>query len=223
MKKNEKISESLLLGSVLAAAGGFTDSYSYLVRGGVFANAETGNIVLMGMNLATGNYIHALHYLTPIIAFTLGILISECFRKNLGEKDGVHWKEAVLWLEVVTLSVAAFIPQAENSLVNSMIAFVCAMQVQAFRKLRGNVYATTMCTGNLRSGAELLFSKDYEGNKEKHKEGFLYLWIDAAFAGGAAMGAYMCRFFEEKAILICAFVLLCCAIAIKYKKKSFAI
>ena len=218
MEKNDKISESLLLGSVLALSGGFMDAYSYLMRGGVFANAETGNIVLMGINLAVGNYTHALHYLTPIIAFSLGILIAECFRKNLGEKDSVHWKEAVLWLEAATLFSAGFISQEHNALVNSMIAFVCAMQVQAFRKLRGNVYATTMCTGNLRNGTELLISKDYEGNKKKHKEGRLYLWINITFAIGAATGAFTCSFLKEKTIWLCSFTLLICAISIRIAK-----
>ena len=43
-----QMSESLLLGVLLAVAGGFFDAYTYLCRGKVFANAQTGNIVLSG-------------------------------------------------------------------------------------------------------------------------------------------------------------------------------
>ena len=56
--KNGQISESLALGIFLTLAGGFQDAYSYNVRDHVFANAQTGNIVLLGQNLAdsgTGN------------------------------------------------------------------------------------------------------------------------------------------------------------------------
>ena len=47
-------SESYLVGAVLAVAGGFLDAYTYICRGHVFANAQTGNIVLLGVNLAAG-------------------------------------------------------------------------------------------------------------------------------------------------------------------------
>ena len=37
---------------------------------------------------------------------------------------------------------------------NAIVSFTCAVQVQAFRKIHGNVYSSTMCIGNLRSFAE---------------------------------------------------------------------
>lgn len=41
------MSESLILNLLLAFSGGFQDAYTYIVRDNVFANAQTGNIVLM--------------------------------------------------------------------------------------------------------------------------------------------------------------------------------
>ena len=49
-------SEALRVGLVLALAGGYLDAYTYLCRGGVFANAETGNMVLLGAKLAVGDW-----------------------------------------------------------------------------------------------------------------------------------------------------------------------
>lgn len=46
--------EQLAVGLALAFAGGFFDAYTYLTRGGVFANAQTGNIVLMSLATARG-------------------------------------------------------------------------------------------------------------------------------------------------------------------------
>ena len=51
-QKGKQMSESLRIGLILAAAGGFLDAYTYISRGGVFANAQTGNIVLLGVNAA---------------------------------------------------------------------------------------------------------------------------------------------------------------------------
>ena len=60
-----QISESIGLGTILALSGGFMDAYSYIERGKVFANAQTGNMLLFGVNLSEGNYQTMLNYLFP--------------------------------------------------------------------------------------------------------------------------------------------------------------
>ena len=55
MKAKGQMSESMPLAIFLTLAGGLQDAYSYNCRGKVFANAQTGNIVLLGQNLAEGN------------------------------------------------------------------------------------------------------------------------------------------------------------------------
>ena len=51
-KTKTQMSESMALAVFLTLAGGFQDAYSYNCRGKVFANAQTGNLVLLGQNLA---------------------------------------------------------------------------------------------------------------------------------------------------------------------------
>lgn len=77
------MSENFILGIMLALTGGFLDAYTYITCGGVFANAQTGNIVLMGINLAKGDFERVLHYVVPILAFALGILLSEIIKATL--------------------------------------------------------------------------------------------------------------------------------------------
>ena len=48
--------QSLPVGLLLGLTGGIMNSYTYLNRGGVFVTAETGNLVLLGMHLAQGNW-----------------------------------------------------------------------------------------------------------------------------------------------------------------------
>ena len=58
---------------ILALSGGGMDAYSFLCRDYVFANAQTGNILLLGVSLAEQDYAGALKYTWPILAFTGGI------------------------------------------------------------------------------------------------------------------------------------------------------
>ena len=54
MKRNKnEISQSMLMLVLIIISGGLQDAYSYFCRDGVFANAQTGNIVLLGIALGT--------------------------------------------------------------------------------------------------------------------------------------------------------------------------
>lgn len=220
MIKDGKVSESIRLGTILALTGGFMDAYSYLVRGGVFANAVTGNIVQTGINLADGNFARALYCFIPVISFAAGVFVAECIREKIGEDRKIHWKEAILLAEFFLVLAAGFMPQQLNSIVNFSIAFVCAMQVEAFRKIRGKAFATTMCTGNLRSGTELLSTGILKGDVEKEKLSLHFYWIDLVFGGGAAIGFFLCRMFKERAIWFCLITLAMAIIFIMQQKKS---
>ena len=95
-------SEALRVGLVLALAGGYLDAYTYLCRGGVFANAETRNMVLLGVKLAAGDWAGAAKYLPPIFAFFLGVLAAEAIRRRgkAAPAAKLHWRQWVLALEI---------------------------------------------------------------------------------------------------------------------------
>ena len=53
----------------LAVVGGFLEAYTYVTRDGVFANAQTGNVVLMGQNFLLGNWDQGIDYMFPVISW----------------------------------------------------------------------------------------------------------------------------------------------------------
>ena len=201
-----QMSESMRLGALLAVAGGFFDAYTYLCRGGVFANAQTGNIVLLGLELAEREWLRALAYLAPILAFALGVVVAEVVKRRGKARQaggaGMHWRQVIVLAEFVLLAVAAFLPQRMNMAVNILISFVCAMQVEAFRKVRGSAFATTMCTGNLRSGTEQLVIWRQTGDANAARKARHYYCIILFFILGAALGAVCTDTLGERALLI---------------------
>ena len=201
-----QMSESMRLGALLAVAGGFFDAYTYLCRGGVFANAQTGNIVLLGLELAEREWLRALAYLAPILAFALGVVVAEVVKQRGKARQaggaGMHWRQVIVLAEIVLLAVAAFLPQRMDMAVNILISFVCAMQVEAFRKVRGSAFATTMCTGNLRSGTEQLVIWRQTGDANAARKARHYYCIILFFILGAALGAVCTDTLGERALLI---------------------
>src|SRR5580704_11812004 len=74
------LSGMITIASVFAIVGGFLDAYSYLARGGVFANAQTGNVVLFGVRAAAGNWTSACRTLPSILAYICGVAVARVLR-----------------------------------------------------------------------------------------------------------------------------------------------
>ena len=208
IRKPKQMSESMILGVVLTLAGGFQDAYSYNCRGQVFANAQTGNIVLLGQNIASGNFQNALHYLFPLLAFLAGVYLSEGVRELCKSFQKLHWRQIVLAFEIVMLAIAGLLPQSLNVGSKVLMSFACAMQVDSFRKFRGIPCATTMCIGNMRSGTELLCRYHITKDPELKRKSLHYYFIILVFAIGAAIGAVASQKFGNPAIWIAAGLML---------------
>ena len=96
-----------------------------------------------------------------------------------------------------------FIPAGTlNTLANILVSFTCAMQVEGFRKMDGKPFATTMCTGNLRSGTDNLFQYLKTKDKQKLGNAMQYYGIILCFIGGAAVGAFVTELLETKAVFV---------------------
>ena len=94
--------------------------------------------------------------------------------------------------EVLLLFIVGFLPQEQNLLANAIVSFSCAMQVQAFRKVNGYAFASTMCIGDLRSGVEAfcIWSKTHEPKvKDRMMRYFGIILLFAVGAGIGSMGA----------------------------------
>ena len=204
-----QMSEAYSLGALLTVGGGFLDAYTYFTRGGVFSNAQTGNLVLLAIRLAEGDLSALPHYLPPILAFALGVVAAELVRDRFRASHALHWRQAVVALEALILLATAFLPQGPwDAAVNAAVSFVCAMQVEAFRKIRGNALATTMCTGNLRSGTELLYHGLRDRDPAALRRSLQYYGIILCFLAGGALGVWATGLLAERAILLCCALLL---------------
>lgn len=200
-------SESFTLGILLAISGGFWDTYTYILRGEVFANAETGNIVLLGINIAKGNFKNAINYLIPILAFALGVFIIGLIRKKFRDISVFHWRNIIITIEILIIFSVGFMPEALNHLVNVLVSFVCAMQVATFKKVWDCPCATTMCTGNLRSCTENLFQYLNTNNKTFLRKFLVYFSVIIFFIFGALLGTICSLQFGIKAIWITCLIL----------------
>ncbi len=208
MKRAKQISESLELGALLALVGGFMDAYSYLARDGVFANAQTGNILLVGINLSEANLSGALRYFLPVVSFAAGIMLADLAHDRMSAR--LHWRQLTVFAEALILFGVSFVPGTANLQANCLTSFACGMQVESFRKIHGRGVATTMCIGNLRSALQNVDDFILTHNKGFLENGLLYLGVIFTFVLGAILGNRCIDLFGLHAIAVAAALLAIC-------------
>ena len=152
-----------------------------------------GFLVVLTAGISTGVAVLLLWLcacIHPILAFAAGVLVAELIHRNLGNASGrIHWRHPLLLAECLVLVLVALLPQGRwDPLANILISFTSAIQVESFRKFRDCSCATTMCTGNLRSGTELLFRclTGPAGRPALQKAG-VYYGLILAFVSGAVI------------------------------------
>ncbi len=218
--EHNKLPDAMLPNLILLFSGGFQDAYTYIVRDKVFANAQTGNVVLSSTYFMNGNWYEGFMRLFPIFSFILGIFIADIIRHRLSSSQNFHWKQGIVLFEMVIMIVVGFLPQSLNMLANCMISFACALQLQGFNKFQGNIFASTMCIGNLRSGVSAFSSYLRTKDIMEFKKMTVYFIVILAFAIGAGVGGNLSAYFGEKSIWLSAMLLAVCLLMLDIYRKE---
>ena len=186
---------------LLMLTAGMMGSYTYLLRGGIFCNAQTGNVVLMSMAIGQGRISDGLYYLIPISAYCLGAFVSEILPTPVKRLGLLRWDTCLIAIELLVLFIIGFIPlHAPHQIVQVLINFLASMQYNTFRQMEGIPMATTFCTNHVRqigiALAKLLRKKD----RAAAKRGLVHLTMILCFFLGGAILAMACGLLGAKAI-----------------------
>jgi len=206
-----KTSESIRLGALLAIVGGFLDAYTFICRGGVFANAQTGNIVLIGVEATKGNFSQAFMAILPILAFIIGIIVTEKIKDfNFPSSTFVTGAERIILLiEIIVLFIIGFIPiTVPHAFATIPISFVSSVQIASFGKLVDSPYSTTMCTGNLRSASQAAYKAFVKKDSNLALKSARYAIIIFFFIFGACLSGILTLWIGVKSIWFAVIVLI---------------
>src|ERR1700750_1661458 len=79
--------ETLAAALLLAFAGGYLDTYTWITHG-VLANAQTANLVFLWVNATAGRWQQAFHFVPSLFAFGVGIVLAAWLRRTTVERAG---------------------------------------------------------------------------------------------------------------------------------------
>ena len=174
----------------LTFIGGFLDAYCVILRGGVFASAQTGNIVFIGVDIATNQWSQLPEKIMPIIAFGLGVIIVQLARRHFNTARLNIWRLWLLALQIIVLIIVGFLSTAvPNMIVTTMLSMSMATQLASYSTVNGYPYANTFTTGNYRKLVEncYLFIATKE-KKYQQKAKYFGLIVGSFFIGTIGSG-----------------------------------
>ncbi|WP_317367641.1 YoaK family protein [uncultured Tyzzerella sp.] len=215
--KLNNVEENIYISLILTFIGGFLDSYTYILYDKIWANTQTGNLILFSLFLVEGQFYNAFLRIFPIASFCIAIFINQALIYKFSKNK--NWIKIVLAISIVSTSMLGFgIFKNNNIVVICLISFVCALMIGTFKKSKGDIFAPIMCTGNLRSLVEFFAKWIIYKEKDAKKVVLKYVSIIVIFCTGVYLGAIIVIHLATYSMLVCTVLFLVSLIIVIYKQ-----
>ncbi|NBJ89003.1 YoaK family protein [Acutalibacter sp. 1XD8-36] len=201
LKKDYLVCEQKTIYALLMASAGMMGTYTYVLRGGVFCNAQTANVVVMAISFGKGDWLGGLYFLIPISAYLLGAFVSEILPSPVRKLGFLRFDTCLIIFETVVLLIIGFIPlSVPHQVVQVIVNFIASMQYNTFRQAEGIPMATTFCTNHIRQIGVGLAKAVGKKDGVAMRRGLIHAGMVSAFFFGAAVLTFLCPLLEERAV-----------------------
>lgn len=188
----------------LITVAGFWGAYTYLLRGNVFCNAQTGNVVLMGLALGAGKWKETLYYVIPISAYLMGAFLSELVPNPVKHRLSIRWDTLLILVEMLAVLFVGLLPDAAPVQITQIIInFIASMQYNTFRQAEGIPVATTFATNHIRQigiGLAREVKHRHTGDHSHREKLFVHLRMLLFFFAGASVGSLFAHLLGGRSI-----------------------
>ncbi|WP_300684491.1 YoaK family protein [Acutalibacter sp. 1XD8-36] len=203
LKKDYLVCEQKTIYALLMASAGMMGAYTYVLRGGVFCNAQTANVVVMAISFGKGDWLGGLYFLIPISAYLLGAFVSEILPSPVRKLGFLRFDTCLIIFETVVLLIIGFIPlSVPHQVVQVIVNFITSMQYNTFRQAEGIPMATTFCTNHIRQIGVGLAKAVGKKDGVAMRRGLIHAGMVSAFFSGAAVLTFLCPLLEERAVWV---------------------
>ncbi|WP_212733191.1 YoaK family protein [Terriglobus roseus] len=190
---------------LLAMSSGLTDALVYILHGGVFAFAMTGNLVLLGVSVATHDTGEVFRHMVPLLGFAAGVLAG---------KSMLRWQRSLvmpvtmLLQATVLLLAGLFAGRLHSNVLVITLSVSGGILVTVLRKVGDIPFNIAFMTGNLRAvivGAfDAVFPPEHSTAVRGASEFRIVGLTCAGFLCGAAIGGTTAHRLQNHAFWIAA-------------------
>ena len=211
--------ERIAVALLLTMAGGFLDAFTFIGHGKVFANSMTGNIVLLGIEVAERDWVGVSRHALPLACFACALLAGHLMRLATARRPSIA-SVASLMIEIVFMVGAATTLRCGLWLIPGL-AFAATLQATFFAQSAGLAYSNVMTTGNLRGALQSLFESSIpRRNVEGLRKACALGAISVSFALGAVVGAIVTLRLHDHALLVPAALLAAALLYILWRARQ---
>lgn len=187
---------------LLMMSAGYLGAFTFNLRGGVFCNAQTGNMVLMAIELGRANWMKALYYLIPLCAYIAGAVISEWLPERVNRLHMLRWDTILISFEIIAIFLLGLLPESAPFQISQItINFICSMQYNTFRQAQRVPMATTFCTNHVRQiGIHLVKWRTDKTDIASRNRILIHITMLAVFVAGGILSTAFGTYFYGKTV-----------------------
>ena len=204
--QHEQIKTSLTV--IATFLMGFIDAYTFDVRNGTFASAQTGNMIMLGAKLFSGEWQESLSHLSVLGGFALGVFGGEAISSKYSYL-GLQQYRVFLMTEAVLLLLLAFF---QNALTDAwMVLFLGILAgyvLTLFRTIRTTGVNNGIMTGNTKNLMNNLYKVIFQKDKKAREECRNLSTGIILFILGVGAGTLTVKL-DTRLNLWCAFTIIC--------------
>lgn len=211
---------------LMTLCGGFFGAYAIFNRFGIFANAQTANLIELVGDLIGRDFSEVLLRLGAFFIFVLAIILSVPLERHFHRK----LKYLTIAAEMATVIIVGFFPEEMNPFFALYpLFFIAALQWCTFTGAKGFTVANIFSTNNVKqtflSLTEYFLDrkKNPEQASEKARKAQVFGGTLLAFYSGAAFGYGGSIFLGLKCIWICLLPLFLVLLLLLTEEKKSAV
>ena len=195
---------------LLIFVAGFYGAYTLTVRGHVFSNAQTANLVLFGIAIADNNFSKAASIFSSMTAYVIGTMLSDRLAWLFHKIHFLRWDTLLIGIDIIIITILGLLPSYTSDIIyTSSIGFMCAMQFNTFRQSEGIPMSTTFVTNHVRQTGSYFVRWLRKREEKTYLIRFLkHLGMIITFITGVIVSTILGHLFKSSAILFANIILI---------------
>lgn len=202
---------------LLVFIGGFLGGFVHEFRGGVFSNAQTGNVIRLGIALCNDEWQTAAHCAISFCAYVTGAFLCELAIGKRLSVGPLRWETIFTGLATLTLCVLSLVPDSASFILTQIpVNFIAVMQYNTFRKVDIERLppehrkidqvgmSTTFCTNHVRNIGVSLEKLAQTGEPIYARQAAAHFGMVLSFGLGVVSSVLLGRRFGARSLLLTA-------------------
>ena len=184
----------------LTLLGGAIDAVSYMGFDHTLPVAQTGNLLLLMVDITRLNVQGIAIKMTTLLSFIAGLVVSRC---------AYHYYRSIYWRIYILVGLSAAclftflaFDHLPSGLAIAPLSFTLAMTTGAFNKVENELYNNSFTTGNIKKAIIAWCEFLFKGQAEQKEQAVIFTCLVLSFVIGAFTAALFYSWFGMAALLV---------------------